>query len=74
MNGLTDQIKRRGTGSIDMTSRTLHHADLLVCTLEGYEGNLADEIASASALPVQFAELPAVAPEEFERLFSWFIS
>ena len=74
MNGLIDQIKNRGTTSIDMTCRKLHQPDLLVCPLEGYEGNLADEIAKANAQPLQFAELPAVAPEEFESLFSWFIS
>ncbi len=74
MNGLMDQIKSRGTASIDKTSPTLYQPDLLVCTLETYEGNLADEFASDSALPVQFTELPAVAPEEFESLFSWFIS
>ncbi len=74
MNGLMDQINRRVANSIDMTCPMLRQPDLLVCTLETYEGNLADEFASDSALPVQFTELPAVAPEEFESLFSWFIS
>ena len=74
MKGQNNRIKNGEHGTNDLPSCKLHQPELLVCTLEGYEGNLADEIASALPQPAQFAELPVVAPEDFESLFSWFIS
>jgi hypothetical protein len=74
MKDLNHQIHSGEHASIEMTGRKLHQPKPLVCTLESYDGNLADEMATAFAQPVQCVELPAVAPEEFERLFSWFIS
>ena len=74
MNGRTNQIKNERHASNKMICEKLHRPEQLACTLDSYEGNLADEIVNAQIQPVQIAELPSVAAEDFESLFSWFIS
>jgi hypothetical protein len=74
MNGRTNQIKSEKHTSNKMVCEKLHQPEQLARTLDSYEGNLADEIANAEIQPVQIAELPSVAAEDFESLFSWFIS
>ena len=74
MNSRTNQIKSERHASNKMIYEKLHQSEQLACTLDSYEANLADEIAKAQIQPVKIAELPSVAAEDFESLFSWFIA
>ncbi len=74
MNGLINQIKSEPHTLMEMICRKPYPPELIFSTWEINEGNLADEIATTLTQPAHFAELPDVAPEDFESLFSWFIS
>jgi hypothetical protein len=74
MKDLTKQIKTSKQASIKIGGYRQHQPEPSVLTYEGYNNDLADYIAAAQTRNVQCAELPAVAAEDFESLFSWFVS
>jgi hypothetical protein len=74
MRDLNGQFKSCKRTSIDLEGKKQHQPKRFTCTIEDYNGDLADEMAAAPALKGRFAELPEVAAEDFEKLYSWFIS
>jgi hypothetical protein len=74
MKDLTKQIKTGGQTSIKIGGCRQYRPEPSVLTYEGYNNDLVDYIAAAQTRTVQYAELPAVAADEFESLFSWFVS
>ncbi len=70
MNGLNDPIKSQEQNSTCHSRKN----GLPINLTEDLEANLADEMAEFLGQADKPVDLPAFEPEEFESLYSWFIS